>query len=88
MASFNSFRTACRASCRTTRTARLCRVKAARSSRATLFHSIDGKVYVDWNRHADVCQHHVALNRLGLQKCLIDENSHVFLGAQPGQRLG
>ena len=88
MASLSSFRTAWRASCRTTRTARLCRVNAARSSRATRIHAIDGKVYVDRNRHADVLQNHVAFDRLGFQKRLIDENSHVFLGTQPGQCLG
>ena len=51
-------------------------------------HAVDGEVHVNWNRRADVFQHHVALDRLGFQKRLIDENGHVFLGAQPGQRLG
>jgi hypothetical protein len=46
------------------------------------------KFYVDRSRHPEARQHHIAFDRLGLQKRLIDENSHVFLGAQAGQRLG
>jgi hypothetical protein len=49
---------------------------------------VDGKIHVNRNGLSNVLENHVAFDRLGFEKSLIDQNSHVFPGTELGQRLG
>ncbi len=51
-------------------------------------HIADGEVDVHGNRGSNVFQHHIACDWFGFEEGLINENGHVFLCAQPRQRLG
>jgi hypothetical protein len=44
-------------------------------------HPADGKVHVHRDRCPDVFQHHIALDRFGLKKRLIDQDGYIFLSA-------